>query len=159
MANNKNQKQPAPDLPRKRSPALEALNALVETWTTAFTHVALPDTIHGRKTFEWLEGGHFLIERSRTEHPEVPNSIGIIGVDDSGERLLENYFDSRGVARIYQMSLQDGVWKTWRDVPGFSQRFTGTFGSDGRTIKVMGELSRDGVTWVHDFEQIYTKHG
>jgi hypothetical protein len=157
MANKTNQAQPAPDLPRKRSPDLEALNTLVGTWTTAFTHVALPDTVHGQKTFEWLEGNHFLIERSRMEHPEVPDSIGIIGADDSGEGLAAHYFDSRGVARIYQMSLKDGIWKTWRDAPGFSQRFTGTFSDDDKTIKVVGELSRDGVTWEHDFEQLYTK--
>jgi hypothetical protein len=155
--NQTNQAQPAPDLPKKRSPDLEALNALVGTWTIAFTHVALPDTIHGRTTFEWLEGGQFLIVRSFPEDSKVPEMIGIIGSDDSGEGLLEHYFDSRGVARLYQMSLRDGRWKTWRDEVGFSQRFTGTFSRDGKTIKVMGELSRDGVTWAHDFEQIYTK--
>jgi hypothetical protein len=157
MGNNTNQAQPAPDLPRKRSPDLEALNALVGTWTTAFTHVALPDTVRGQKTYEWLEGNHFLIERSHMEHPEVPDSIGIIGADDSGEGLAQHYFDSRGVARIYKMSLRDGTWKAWRDEPGFSQRFTGEFSDDGNTIKMLGELSKDGVKWERDFEQIYTK--
>ena len=157
MEDNTNQAQPAPDLPGKRSPALEALNALVGTWATAFTHVALPDTIQGRTTFEWLEGGQFLIVRSFPEHFEVPEMIGIIGTDDSGEGLAQHYFDSRGVARLYQMSLHDGIWKTWRDAPGFSQRFTGTFSDDGTTITVLGELSRDGVRWERDFEQIYTR--
>jgi hypothetical protein len=158
MSNNTNQAKQAPDLPEKRSPELAFLNALVGAWTTAFTHVALPDTVHGQTTFEWLEGEQFLIVRSFTKDSKVPEMIGIIGTDDSGEGLVEHYFDSRGVARLYQMSLRDGSWRTWRDAPGFSQRFTGTFSSDGNTIKVMGELSKDGVTWEHDFEQIYTKN-
>jgi hypothetical protein len=159
MANNTHLKQQAPDVPETPSPALESLNALVGTWTIAFTHVALPDTVHGQKTYEWLEGNHFLIERSRMEHPEVPDSIGIIGTHDSSEGLAAHYFDSRGVARIYQMSLLDGTWKVWRDAPGFSQRFTGKFSDDGNTINVSGELSKDGVKWEHDFEQIYMKNG
>lgn len=145
------------DVPTPHSPALEPLDALVGTWSVEFRHVALPDPVPGRKTFEWLEGGHFLIERSRMEHPEVPDHIGIIGADDLGEELAEHYFDSRGVSRIYRMSLKDGIWKIWRDAPGFSQRFTGRFSDDGKTIEVLGELSRDGVRWERDFEQTYTK--
>jgi hypothetical protein len=31
------------------------------------------------------------------------------------ETSSQHYYDSRGVARIYQMSLNDGGWKLWRD--------------------------------------------
>lgn len=157
MTDNTNPKQQAPDLPGTRSPALEPLNALVGKWSIEMTHVALPDTVHGQTTYEWLEGRRFLIVRSRTEHPDIPDSIAVIGADDSGEGLAEHYFDSRGVSRVYQMSLSDGTWNMWRDAPGFSQRFTGTFSDDGKTIKVLGELLRDGVNWERDFEQTYTK--
>jgi len=51
----------------------------------------------------------------------------------------------------------DGVWKLWRDAPGFSQRFTGTFSDDGRTIKGRWEKSGDGAQWDHDFDLTYTK--
>jgi hypothetical protein len=33
------------------------------------------------------------------------------------------------------MSLNDGVWKLWREASGFWQRYTGVFSDDGRTIK------------------------
>ncbi|HTA96198.1 MAG TPA: hypothetical protein VK730_00970 [Solirubrobacteraceae bacterium] len=39
----------------------------------------------------------------------------------------------------------------------FSQRYTGTFSDDGRTIRGSGESSSDGARWKHDFELIYTK--
>jgi hypothetical protein len=65
--------------------------------------------------------------------------------------------DSRQISRIYQMSLSDGVWKLWREAPGFSQRFTGTFSGDGRTISGRWEKSTDGSQWEHDFDLTYTK--
>jgi hypothetical protein len=58
---------------------------------------------------------------------------------------------------VYEMSLRDGVWKLWRDSPGFSQRFTGTFGDDGNTITGFWEKSGDGEAWEHDFDLAYTK--
>jgi len=67
------------------------------------------------------------------------------------------YSDERGVARIYQMSLEGGVWKMWRDSPGFSQRVTGTISSDGNTITCHGELSYDGSNWEQDLDVTYTR--
>jgi hypothetical protein len=55
------------------------------------------------------------------------------------------------------MSLRDGVWKLWRDAPGFSQRFTGTFNADGNTITGSIESSRDGAHWEHDFDLTYSR--
>jgi hypothetical protein len=104
-----------------------------------------------------LQGDRFLIQRSHAQHPQVPSMIGIIGADESGDDLVQQYFDSRGVQRTYKMSLHDGIWKIWRDAPGFSQRSEGRFSDDGKTIHVLGELCRDNATWERDFEQTYTK--
>ena len=64
--------------------------------------------------------------------------------------LSMHYFDSRGVFRVYGMRFDDGVWKIWRDEPGFSQRFSGSFGEDGDTISGQWQLSRDDETWDDD---------
>src|SRR6184192_1614987 len=56
---------------------LEPFEALVGTWTTEATHPALPGTIRGESTFEWLESQPFLIWRSRYDHPEVPDAIAL----------------------------------------------------------------------------------
>jgi hypothetical protein len=61
-----------------------------------------------------------------------------------------NYFDSRGVHRIYQVSLSDGVWSMWRHSPGFSQKFNGKISADGDTIEGLWKLSRDDSTWDDD---------
>ena len=67
------------------------------------------------------------------------------------------YCDSRGVSRIYAMSLSDRVWKVWREAPGFSQRFTGTFSADGRTIEGRSQLCEDGVHWNDDLQITYRR--
>ena len=35
--------------------------------------------VHGSATFEWLEGERFLIQRARTDQPEFPDSLAILG--------------------------------------------------------------------------------
>jgi hypothetical protein len=55
------------------------------------------------------------------------------------------------------MSLDAGVWRLWRSGAPFSQRFTGTFSDDGRTITGQWEIAEDGTTWKTDFDLIYTK--
>ena len=62
------------------------------------------------------------------------------------------------------MSFSDGIWKLWRDSPdfsplNFSQRFTGTFSDDGKTISGAWEISHNAIAWQHDFDLIYTKVG
>jgi hypothetical protein len=61
------------------------------------------------------------------------------------------------VHRVYAMSLRDGVWRLWRDAPGFWQRYAGTLDSDGTTIAGAWELSKDGVSWSHDFDLSYRR--
>jgi hypothetical protein len=140
--------------------ALTRMNALVGEWNIEGSHVHFPTTkIRGKTTFEWLDGGFFLVQRSQADHPDVPNSISVIGCDDEADHCTMHYFDSRGVSRNYAMTLSDGVWKMWRDAPGFSQRFTGTFDASGGTISGAWELSKNGSTWEHDFDLLYTKAG
>ena len=67
------------------------------------------------------------------------------------------YFDSRGVARRYALEAEAGVFRFWRDQPGFSQRFTGTLSADGNTIDGVAELCQDGTTWEEDLRMTYKR--
>jgi hypothetical protein len=109
----------------------------------------------GQSTFEWLEGQRFLIQRSRYDHLEIRDAMAVFGITD--EQLSMHYFDSRGVYRVYAVSLSGGAWRFSRDAPGFSQRFTGTFSDDGNTITGRVELSEDGSTWADDFLITYRR--
>jgi len=145
---------------------LDHLTVLVGEWEIEATHQALPgDVIRGRATFEWLGEGVFLVWRARYDHPDIPDSIAIMGCDDSGD--LRNpgggcavqYYDERGVTRRYQLSAEPGVWRYWRDEPGFSQRFTGTISPDGSTVEGLVELNQDGKTWEPDLPITYRRVG
>jgi len=154
-------------------PNLEPLNRLVGTWATTATHPACPGlVVHGTAEITWLEGERFLIQRARTDHADFPDSISIIGVigrDRAGDarglgsdlatesRLSMSYFDSRGVSRIYEVSIDGGVWRLWRDAPGFSQRFTGTFAESGDTIAGRWQVCEDDVHWKGDVEIDYRR--
>ena len=136
---------------------LVPLNALVGSWTIEATHPAFPSTIVGGETrFEWLEGERFLLQRSRTDHPEFPDSLIVYGAEP--DELSMHYFDSRGVHRIYRVSFAGGVWRMWRNEPGFSQRFTGTLSDEGDTIDGLWKLSRDDTTWDDDLKITFRRN-
>jgi hypothetical protein len=142
----------------KPNPALGPLRILVGTWRTSGTHPMVPGTtFHGRTTFAWIEGGAFLIMRSQIDEAEIPSGIAIFGTDDATGDCSMLYFDERGVSRRYETSLQDNVWKWWRNDPAFSQRFTVTISTDGRTMVSRGELSRNGGRWEPDLALTYTR--
>lgn len=136
---------------------LNQFEVLLGEWTMVGTHPALPSEAHGRSSFEWLREGALLIWRFEWESPGPPSALSVIGHDDGGGVCSMLYADERGVARIYQMVLEGGVWKMWRDSPGFSQRMTGELSEDGGVIVVQGELSRDGSPWERDLGVIYTR--
>jgi hypothetical protein len=55
------------------------------------------------------------------------------------------------------MSLQDGIWRLWRDDPDFAQRFTGEIADDGQTIQGRWEIAHDRTTYEHDFDLHYAR--
>ena len=136
-------------------PDLERLDVLVGEWSIE------PPTprasARGRVWFEWLPGRRFLIQRWEVEPPEFPSGIAIIGQGAEGGGLAQHYFDSRGVARVYGMRLDDEGWRLWRDGPDFAQRFTGTFSGDGARIDGRWEIAKDRTTWEHDFDLAYIR--
>jgi hypothetical protein len=152
-------------------PSLQALRRLAGRWTSRATHPAMPGVIvNGTVDAEWLEGQRFLIWRARTDHPDFPDSISILGYverDRAGHtpgssaettpRLRMHYYDSRGVFRELDASIDANAWRLERIAPGFSQRFTGTFAAGGNSIHGLGQLSRDDQTWLDDVQISYER--
>src|SRR5690348_9488947 len=132
------------------NPALKHLEFLVGNWEMELSNAAfLPnpsDTVKGQVSFEWLENGAFFVMRMGD------NAIWLISRDDSNPDYKVFYYDARKVSRIYEMSFNTGVWKLWRNAPGFSQRFEGKVSDDGKIITAYWEKSFDGKKWEHDFD-------
>jgi hypothetical protein len=121
----------------------------------------LPD-IGARATFLWMGEKTFVLQRWRVPVPEAPDGLAVIGWDGGRGTLLQHYFDDRGVARVYEMSIAGGVWRLQRTKPDFSpfefsQRFTGKLTENGKRIDGTWEIARDHETWAKDFDLIYTR--
>jgi hypothetical protein len=146
------------ELPPQPTGSMQQFAVLVGEWTTVGSHPQFPSPVHGHSSFEWLREGLLLVWHFNWEGGGPPNAFSVIGHDDGeGETCSMLYTDERGVARIYRMSLEGGVWKMWRDSAGFSQRVTGTFSGDGKSITCRGELSRDGSHWEQDLDVTYRR--
>ena len=103
----------------------ETLEPLIGAWSMAVVMPgekrpdALPD-IGARVTFDWLGASAFVIERWTVPIPEAPDGLAMIGWDAGRGTFLQHYFDTRGVARVYEMSFDRNVWKLARTKPDFS---------------------------------------
>ena len=140
------------------NPALEPYGILIGRWSSVGTHPFVPGvTLRGRATFEWLEGGAFLLMHSEIDDARFPAGVAVFGSDDSAGKCFMLYFDERRVSRKYDVSLRDNVLRWWRDDSGFAQRFTATIAEDGRVIVGQGEMSRDGSPWEKDLSLTYTR--
>jgi len=150
-----------------RSLAGTELAKLVGEWSMRPEFPNLPPVeADARVRFEWMAGERFLVQRWEIPSvPEAPDGIAIIGPDPEREGgFLQHYFDTRGVARVYRMSLEDGVWTLWREAPDFSpldfkQRYTGMMSADGASITGAWEICHDGETWEKDFDLTYARVG
>jgi hypothetical protein len=136
---------------------LETLEPLVGGWTTQATFVDRDDVFRGTTTFAWFGGGSYLIQHASMEDPIFPTAIMLTGPAVGGERVVQHYFDSRGIARIYEVSLEGGLLRLWRDDADFAQRYSGRFGADGSTIEGAWEIREPGEGWRHDFAFSYTR--
>ncbi len=117
-----------------------------------------PDvTVHGHVTFQWIEGGSLLVMRQSEQSGTTPSARWAIGRDESGSGYKVLYSDNRGVSRVFEMSLSEGLWQLWRNAPGFSQRFEGRVSPDRKTITSHWKKSFDSTTWEHDVDVTYTR--
>ena len=112
--------------------------------------------------------GKLIVFSTVSKPAEVPDSVSIIGGAPDGEPQPMHYFDSRGVKRLFMMTLKGSNLKIWRapgedwngpDGPGFNQRFIGEISADGRTIKGRWErgMGDAGDKWEIDFPINYVR--
>src|SRR5215212_4719058 len=138
----------------ERDPALNPFDALIGTWATEATHPLFDGVVTGSVTYEWLEGGHFVVQRSHNDHELFPDAICVIGAPEDGDGLVMEYFDSRGVRRTYEVSFDDGVLRIWRDEPGFEQRLEAR---PADTYEATYQLAREPGDWQDDLHVVFRR--
>ncbi|HEX8239624.1 MAG TPA: hypothetical protein VF574_07790 [Allosphingosinicella sp.] len=141
---------------RVPNPALKPLEFLIGEWRTAGTHPMVPgETLAGRTSFSWHEGGAFLIMRSQVDKPKFPDGVAIIGSDGGSGKLTMIYFDERLVSRILDVTAGERS-VTWRhDDPEFTQILT--IAAEGDQLVSKGRMSRKGGEWEDDLSQVFTR--
>lgn len=148
-----------PQGPRKvpRPPYVQPLEQLVGRWDVSLhwseaTHKLAggPRDVETEALFDWLPGLPVLRYRLAT-------STCLIGGDESTGEFHVLYSDERPVARVCRMTFARGVWRIWRDAPGFRQRFEGQLREGGRTIKGFWDKCEDGRTWTRDFDLTFRR--
>jgi hypothetical protein len=127
-----------------------SLARLVGNWRT---EARFPNGVSGTgtTTFELVLGGEYLLQHATVEVDGPPEGLMIIGPGEHGAPT-QHYFDSRGVARRYAMTLEGDTWTLERDGV---QRYVGRF-EDDDSIRGAWEWFRDGA-WQHDFELDYRR--
>lgn len=137
---------------------LEPFEKLIGDWTIEMSHPTLEGTVvTGRTTFEWLEGGHFVIQRAGNDHPQFPDSLCVIGVVGGDGDLSMQYFDSRGVHRVYEVAFDGAELTLKRDAPGFNQRVTARLSDDGSTLAGVWQLDEDDQGFRDDLAFTYRR--
>jgi len=110
--------------------------------------------VRARATYEWLEGGRFLIQRAVNEHPD---SLCVIGVMEGENDLSMQYFDSRGVHRVYAIGFDGRELTLKRDAPGFAQRSSAKLSDDGSTLAGGWQLNEDDQGYSDDLAFTYRR--
>src|SRR5215510_7836352 len=94
------------------NPALKDLEVLQGEWEMELSNASfLPDsstTIKGNVSFDWLEGGAFLIMRMGDISSQ--GAIWLIHRDEASSEYKVFYYDDRKVSSIYEMSFSNNVW-------------------------------------------------
>lgn len=136
--------------PPKPGPEHRRLDVFVGTWDTQGRTKASPSgppaKIVGTDSYEWLDGGFFLVHRVDVRiGAEQVTGLEIIGYDASSQTYRTHAFDSQGSYGAYQATVHNGVWTFM----GASERATVVVSDTGNTMTITWERSTDGLSWLH----------
>ena len=114
------------------NPDLETLNRLVGMWK-------ISGEAEGTVTYEWMEGGFFLIQYVDLEQDGQRNKgLEIIGHvqpfgGEPSEDIKSRYYDSMGNTIDYVYELEGDTLTIWAGEKGSPAYYRGTFSADGNT--------------------------
>jgi hypothetical protein len=95
------EQQPLPN------PVLKSLDVMVGTWDLKGRESGTDGEIHGQVTFEWMEGGFYLVQRVDIDYA-VQRITGTeyIGYEGSSEALKSYFFSNEGPGSFGGVALE-----------------------------------------------------
>lgn len=116
-------------------PALQRLSVLVGAWNMKRRDIGADNDIYGQTRFEWMEGGHFLVQRfDFPDGDQRIRGVEYIGYDQESKTLVSRSFDNLGNTFPYTWELTDDTLKVWFGPVGSDAFFEGRFSADRNTI-------------------------
>lgn len=115
------------------SDQVQGLDRLVGTWTVT-------GGAEGTVRYEWMPGGHFLIQHVELEqYGEQVSGFEVIGHlhpfgEPVSEEIWSRFYDSTGNTFDYVYELDGDSLTIWAGAPGSPAYFRGTFSADDRTM-------------------------
>jgi hypothetical protein len=116
----------------KPNPDMEGLNKLVGTWNVT-------GGAQGQVTYEWMEGGFFLIQHVDLEQEgQRLKGIEIIGHEQTfgappSEDIKSRYYDTMGNTLDYVYEVEGNTLTIWGGERGSPAYYQGRFSDDGNT--------------------------
>jgi hypothetical protein len=115
------------------NPDLKSLDRLVGTWK-------ISGGAQGKVTYEWMEGGFFLIQHVDLQHEgHKVNGMEIIGHpqpfgEAPGADIKSRYYGSMGETFDYVYEVEGDTLTIWGGEKGSPAYYKGTFSDDGNTL-------------------------
>lgn len=119
--------------PPTPNPDLDDLDRLVGTWDVS-------GGTEGTITYEWMDGGFFLIQRVDLEqHGQSITGIEIIGHErefgaEPSEEIRSRFYDSTGNTLDYVYEMDGDTLTIWGEEKGSPAYFQGEFSDDDDTL-------------------------
>ena len=125
MATIENNNAMAGNLPKKPNPALMKLEPLVGKWKLS------GDDLTGQATYEWMEGGFFLIQHfDLTQGGEHHKGVEYIGFDENTQSLKSRLMDIDGSNFSYTYEIEGDKFWYWFGDKGSGIYSESTFSED-----------------------------
>jgi hypothetical protein len=116
---------------REPSPDLKRLDRLVGTWE-------LSGDVGGTVTYEWMEGGFFLIQHvdlgAEAKGMEVIGHERPLGGEPSVD-IKSRFYGNTGDTRDYTYELEGDTLRIWFGERGSPAYYEGAFSEDGTTLR------------------------
>lgn len=115
------------------SPQVKRLDRLVGTWTVT-------GGATGTVTYEWMDGGFFLLQRVAFEHDgHQITGLEVIGHErrfgeEPGEDVKSRFYSNTGDTLDYVYELDGGTLTIWGGERGSPAYFRGSFSQDDTTV-------------------------
>ena len=132
MENDNTNAEPEYQAPEP-NPDLKGLDRLVGTWN-------ISGGAQGQVTYEWMEGGFFLIQRVDLEqYGQKIKGMEIIGHlqpfgEDPSQDIHSRFYDNMGNTLDYVYELDGDFLTIWGGEKGSPAFYKGKFSDDGTTL-------------------------